>query len=213
MTRSYRAVDPPRLPALLAATLTHAAAAQGGPLRVAVDGADAAGPLALAGALVDPLRVRGHDAVVIDTRTFWRDASLRLEFGREDLESFTGWLDDAALRREVLDAVRAPGGPTGAATLLPALRDPVTNRSVRAVRREVSPTTVVLVAGALLLGRGLPFDLTVHLALTPGALARRTEGPWQWTLPAFERYQAQARPVEGADVVIRMDDPRHPAIG
>jgi hypothetical protein len=215
MRRTYRPIDPGQLPLLLAHTVMRTAAAQQrrAPLRVAVDGPDAAGPLTLAKSLVDPLRARGQDAVVIDARTFWRDASLRLEFGREDVESFAGWLDDGALRREVLDAVRTSPQSTGPATVLPALRDPQTNRSLRLPRRAVSPAGVVLVAGPLLLGRGLPFDMTIHLALTPGARARRTEAQWQWTLPAFDRYDDEVTPADVADVVLRMDDPRHPAIG
>ena len=215
MRRRFRPIDPQALPALLAGTLAHLASGQpgGGALRVAVDGADAAGPVSLAASLAGPLRMRGHDALVIDTRTFWRDASLRLEFGREDVDSFAGWLDEGALRREVLDAAVAVPAAAGAVTVLPALRDPSTNRSVRVARRTVTPATVLLVAGALLLGHDLPFDVTIHLALTPAARARRTDPQWQWTLPAFDRYDADVAPAETADVVIRMDDPRHPAIG
>src|SRR4051794_19241584 len=76
----------------------------GGYLRVAVDGASAAGPGDLADALVDPLRVRGRPAVRILADDFLRPASLRLEFGRNNPDAFyAGWLDEAGLRREVLD--------------------------------------------------------------------------------------------------------------
>jgi hypothetical protein len=30
-------------------------------------------------------------------------------------------------------------------------------------------------------------------------------------LPAYDRYDAQVRPAERADIVVRADDPRHPA--
>ena len=57
--------------------------------------------------------------------SFWRDASLRLEYGREDVESYRTWLDADALRREVLDAARERGEAAA------VLRDPDTNRSTR----------------------------------------------------------------------------------
>lgn len=49
----------------------------------------------------------------------------------------------------------------------------------------------------------------MHLRLSPGALARRTEEPW--TLPAFARYEDEVGPADSADLVVRADDPRHPA--
>jgi hypothetical protein len=71
---------------------------------------------------------------------------------------------------------------------------------------------VLLVDGALLLGRGLPFDLAVHARLSGPALRRRTPAEQAWTLPAYERYQREVGPERVADVVIRADDPRHPAV-
>ena len=70
----------------------------------------------------------------------------------------------------------------------------------------------MLLDGALLLGRGLPLDLVVHLTLSPGALARRTPDEDAWTLPAFARYEREVEPLRAADVVLKMDDPRHPAL-
>ncbi len=40
---------------------------------------------------------------------------------------------------------------------------------------DVPAGGVVVVSGALLLGAGLDFDLTVHLTQTPAALARQTD--------------------------------------
>jgi hypothetical protein len=65
--------------------------------------------------------------------------------------------------------------------------------------------------GPLLLRHWFPFDLSVHVRLTSGALRRRTPEAEQWTLPAFERYDDETDPAGTADVLIRADDPRHPA--
>jgi hypothetical protein len=176
-------------------------------LRVAVDGAEAADPDALAASLVDPLRVRGRRALHVPASGFLRPASLRFEQGRKNPESFyERWRDEEGLRREVLDRVEADG------RVLPSLWDPVGDRATRAGYVAVPAGGVVLVSGALLLGAGLPFDLTVHLWLSAGALARRTAPERRWTLPAYQRYEGEVSPGELADVVVRADDPHRPAV-
>lgn len=180
-----------------------------GRLRVAVDGPPAAAPDELAAALVDPLRARGRPVLHVRTEDFLRPASVRLEHGRTNPDSYyLGWLDELGLRREVLD----PAGPGGSGRLLPSLWDARIDRASRAPYVTLPPGGVVLVSGPLLLGGGLPFDVTVHLELSPAALARRTDPALRWTLPAFARYAAEVAPATFADVVLRVDDPRRPAL-
>jgi hypothetical protein len=199
---SWQPVAPAELPDRLADRL----AASPGLIRVAIDGPPAAGPGDLAAALIEPLRARGRPAVHVDARFFWRDASLRFEHGREDLESYPTWLDADALRREVLEPAATEQ------RYLPSLRDPTTNRSTRATAEPLSAEAVVLVSGALLLADGLPFDRVIHLALSPAARRRRTPADEAWTLPAYDDYDARVRPAEVADVAIKLDDVRHPAV-
>ncbi|MFC7530735.1 uridine kinase [Actinoplanes sp. GCM10030250] len=178
-------------------------------LRVAVDGAPAADPARLAAALVDPLRVRGRPAVHVDTRDFLRPASLRLEFGRTNPDTFyTGWFDEAGLIREVL----TPSGPGGSGRILLRLWNAAVDRSAREPYSELPENAIVLVSGPLLLGSGLPFDFTVHLELSTAALDRRTGPEDRWTLPAYRRYAGEVAPETFADVVVRVDDPARPAL-
>ncbi|EDX24071.1 conserved hypothetical protein, partial [Streptomyces sp. Mg1] len=93
----------------------------------------------------------------------------------------------------------------------PDLWDPVTDRATRSPYAELPPDGVLIVHGPLLLGHWFPFDLAVHVRLSPGALARRTEPADRWTLPAFARYETETAPADRADVLVRADDPRHPA--
>ncbi len=168
-----------------------------------------AGPGPLAAALVDGLRLRGRPAHAVPANGFLRSASLRLEQGRTNPDAFyTDWLDEAGLRREVLD----PAGPGGSGRILPSLWDPATDRASRAAYAPLEPAAVVLVTGGFLLGGSLAFDLTVHWVVSPGALARRTPPDWAWTLPAWVRYAEEVDPAGWADVVVRTDDPRHPAL-
>ena len=171
--------------------------------RVLVDGVGGDG---VADALVDglaaagrvPLRVRGAD--------YLRPAGERYEHGREDPDAFReSWLDRAALRREVLEAD---------GTWLPALWDAGRDRSARATRQPVPAQAVLLVDGLFLLGdptgERLPAELVVHVALSPGALARRGVPAWQ--LPAFAAYDEQVRPGQVCDVLVRAENPRRPAV-
>jgi hypothetical protein len=200
-------VSPDRLGPLLAELIV--ARRPDHPLRVAVDGPPPAAPDALADAVAGSVRLLGRPTLRLGSRWFLRPASVRLERGRTDPDAYyEAWLDVAALRREVLD----PLGPGGDRRYLPTRWDPDRDRATRAGYLVAAPDAVVLVDGTLLLGQGLPFDLTIHLRLSPAALARRAAAAERWTLPAFARYEAEVAPAEHADVVVRADDPRHPAV-
>jgi hypothetical protein len=204
-----RPVSPGALVEDLAARVVGHPAGQHGRVRVAVDGADGSRPGDLADALVDPLRRLGRDVVRVRAEDQWRPASLRYERGRTDPDSFyDDWLDAAGLVREVLE----PLGPGGSGDIRPVRWDAANDRASRQGYRPVPESGVVLLSGPLLLGRGLPFDLTVHLDLSPGALARRTPPDLAWTLPAYARYADEVDPTALADIVIRVDDPNHPAL-
>jgi len=178
-------------------------------LRVAVDGAPPAQPDELADALVPALRARGRPALHVPAGYFLRPASVRLERGRADPDAFyEDWLDVGGLTREVL----APLGPDGTGRVLPSLWDPVTDRATRAGYVSLPPGGVLLLSGGLLLGAGLPLDRAVHLGLPPPALDRRTEPAQRWTLPAYRRYAGEVMPTLAADIVVRVDDPAHPAV-
>ena len=196
-------VSPDRLVELLVGLIAASGAIGAAPrLRVAVDGPPAAAPASLADALVEPLRSRGRPVARVSADSFLRPASLRLEHGRTDADSYrSGWLDVSALQREVL----GPFGSRG--RFLPSLWDAARDRATRLAPRESPPGAVLIVDGTFLLDRRLAFDVTVHLHLNPDALARRTPADLRWTLPAFDGYDGA-----GADVVVALSDPAHPAV-
>jgi len=165
---------------------------------------DGVGAHLLADAVVEGLAASGRVSLRICARDFWRPAGQRLEHGHEDPDAFRDdWLDAQALRREVLDAVAS-------GSVLPALWDVDRDRSARAGRRPVPERAVLLVDGVFLLGLGLPAEVVVHLALSPAALTRR--GLPDWQLPAFTSYDAQVRPGNVCDVLVRAEDPVRPAV-
>jgi hypothetical protein len=172
-----------------------------GRVRVALDGPSPTRPGALAEGAAERLRAAGRAGVVVDADDFLRPASVRLELGREDPDELLDrWLDEAALRREVLDRTDR---------VLPRLWNARTDRAHRAAYVDLPDDGVVLVHGALLLGRGLPFDAAVHLRM--GAAARARTLP-AWQLPAYERYERERDPGSVADLLVLSDHPDRPAV-
>jgi hypothetical protein len=193
------------------ARVADAVAAEGASarVRVAVDGPPWAG-LDLVADLPSALVGRDWTAYVVDVRDFLRPASVRLERGRDDPDAFyEDWLDLAALGREVLE----PLAPGGSGRILPSLWDAERDRATRSDYVDVPPRGAVVVSGWFLLGAGLPFDLTVHVALSPAARRRRVPAAdAARELPAWERYDAEVQPAGWADLVVRADDPARPAL-
>jgi hypothetical protein len=178
-------------------------------LRLAVDGAIGLDPTGWAVAIVDAVRVGGRFAMHVSVRDYLLPASQRLEFGHDSPDAFyEGWRDESGIRREVLE----PAAPHGSGEVLPALWRTDIDRSARAHYVAVPAEGVVVVSGEFLLGSSLPFEYAMHLTCSPAALARRTSPEDAWTLPAYERYAAEVAPETFADLVVRLEDPRRPAI-
>ena len=202
----YRPLSRQRLADELATELS-ARHRQQHPLRVGLDAPACADLEPVLTLFADRLRAAGHPVAILPARLFYRDASLRWEHGKTDVESFySGWLDTAALQREVLLPLAADG------SYLPSLRDPESNRSTRAARLRLPPAGAAVVTGELLLGGGLDFDAVVHVSVSRQARRRQTPAELQWTLPAHDRYEVEVDPAGLADLVVRYDDPLHPAL-
>jgi hypothetical protein len=200
----------PVSPDLLVDEVTETIITRPGPTwtRVAVDGAPPTRPDAFADRLASALRLRGRAVRRVSASDFLRPASLRFEHGRTDPDARHDWLDVGGLTREVF----APLGPGGSGRVLPTLWNAETDRATRAEYVDLPAGGVLVLDGELLLGRGLPFDCSVHLWLSPAALRRRTPETDAWSLSAYERYHATARPLDTADFPVRVDDPAHPAL-
>jgi hypothetical protein len=174
-------------------------------VRLLVDGHPSTHPERLADALVAPFEAAGRPTARVRVSDFLRPRSLRLERGREDPDSLLdGWIDVSSLNREVLTRV------VEQQEYLPSLRDPETDRATRADYVRAAPGTVVLLDGALAIGRGLVVDISVHLALKPETLRRRTPSDEAWVLHAYERYTQEIE--RAPDLVVRVDHPDHPAL-
>ncbi|WP_028044913.1 uridine kinase [Cellulomonas sp. URHE0023] len=200
-------IEPVTRDALVERVVATVRAVGPGRVRVVVDGAPSTRPAALADALVDPLRTAGRAVARVHADDFLRPASVRWELGRHDPDAYLeDRLDLGALGREVLDRFAEEG------RYLPTLWDAVRDRATRAPYVQAPEGAVLVLDGSLLLGRWLEHDVAVHLTVRPSSLARLTPADDRWTLPAFARYEEEMLPTAVADLVVHVDDLRHPAL-
>ena len=171
------------------------------------DGPDELGTAELADRVAEAVRRRGRPVIRASTGRWWRPSALRLELGRHDVDMLlTGWVDSAALRRELIDPLVGGGRP-----YITELRNPETDRSVRQRPLLAAPGAVLLLDGAFLLAADLPLDGVVGLRVGASALERALSPDKAWWTAAFERYDQDYRPIERADVLLAYDHPGAPA--
>ncbi|WP_280255070.1 hypothetical protein [Nocardia wallacei] len=188
----------------LADLVTERALALPRPAVVAVDGADAADPVGFARTVAARLPALGRPSGVVALHDYVRPASLRLEYGRDETTYRTAWFDYPGLDREVLQALRRRH------RWLPALWDESSDRSARATVLPATPATVLFVAGPMLLGRGLDFDLTIELRLSEPALRRTTAPADAFTVDALLHHRRSTS--EEPDVLVNWDHRDRPAV-
>ncbi len=170
-----------------------------------IDGAPAADPGRLAELVAAALRASGRAAAVVHLGDYIRPASVRLEYGHADTESFrTMWFDYSALDREVIIAVHRSG------VWLPRLWDEQTDRSPRDRPRTAAADQVLIVAGPMLLGRGLSLAPTVRLEMSAAALRRATPAESAWTVDAIVEHADRGDDVP--DLIVRYEHADRPAI-
>jgi hypothetical protein len=170
---------------------------------------------------------------------WYDDGALRREVldplgARDSAGSVEAWAGPGEPRPPRSRSGSRAGGEAGRGapmTWLPALWDADRDRSVRADRVVAAPGTVLVVTGPYLLRWELAdaFDLVVHLDVSAAALARRlghqvagaAHGPADVDAQArtaarvagsWDRYVEETAPAERATYIVRLEDPRHPAL-
>ena len=195
------------------------------PVRVAIDGPDAAGRTTLADELAPALRVRGRTVIRASIDGFHRPRAERHR--RED--SAQGYYEDsfdhAALRQELLD----PLGPGGTRRYRRAVFD-FRLDAPQAAPSMIAPEDAVLIFdGVFLLRPELieSWDLTVVVAVSFDETLRRAldrdvalfgsreevERRYRSRyIPGQRLYLAAAHPHEAADLIVYNDDPARPLL-
>ncbi len=181
-----------------------------GRVRVGLDGFAETGVADIADQVAQVLTVRGRQVVRASTRWWWRAAALRLEFGRQDPDSLlTGWVDAAALNRELLE----PLADGAAGRFLDRLRDPDTDRSVRRPYLSASESAIVLLDGPFLGAADLRLDLRIAFEVSIGTLRRGLPEERSWWAPVYERYRRdEHQRRRQLDIIVAFDHPTRPAL-
>jgi uridine kinase len=196
------------------------------PVRVALDGPDAAGKTTLAQELVSPLQARGRPVIRASVDGFHNPARVRHARGATSPE---GYYRDSFNCRALVESLLAPLGPGGSRRYRTAVFDYRTDSEVSTPRRAAEENAVLLFDGVFLLRTELAgyWDFTVFVdASFETTLARAVRrdaalfGDAEEVRRRYERryipgqrlYFTECLPRERADVVVNNDDPQNPFI-
>lgn len=193
------------------------------PVRVAVDGAPAAGKTTLADELAVVLRAQGRDVIRASIDDFLFPRSRRYPRGEYSAEGcYFDTHDYHALNRVLLD----PLGPGGDRRFQPAVYD-------HGADTVLSPPVTTSPAGAVLIFDGVfllrpelidRWDLRVFVSaklektveravIRERRVSSRAEVERRWReryIPSQQLYFARVRPADHADIIVHNDDPRQP---
>jgi uridine kinase len=198
------------------------------PVRVAIDGVDAAGKTTLANELIQPIERRGRRVIRASVDSFHRPRAERLRQGSESPAGYyADSFDHAALRRVLL----VPLGPRGSRRYRRAVFDYRADAPVDAPTEEAAPDSILLLDGVFLLRPELDdcwdfrvfvdvdFAETLRRACERGservgtAAADAVRHRYQVRyIPGQQIYLASVRPRERADVVVENGDPAEPRL-
>jgi uridine kinase len=196
------------------------------PIRVAIDGVDAAGKTGLAEDLVAPIHARGRSVIRASLDGFHHPAHRRYQRGAASPE---GYYRDSFNYPALLESLLAPLGPGGSRWYRTAVFDFRTDSAVQVPLCLAESTAVLLFDGVFLLRPELrsywefmifveaAFEVTLvraqqrDLALF-GTVAEVTQRYEQRYIPGQRLYLEECRPKERATVVVENNDPWHPVL-
>jgi uridine kinase len=196
------------------------------PIRVAIDGVDAAGKTTLADEIALAISSFGRSVIRASIDGFHNPARIRRQRGALSPEGY--FLDSfnyAALRAALLD----PLGPGGSLEFRRAVFDFRIDQPVEAAVEHAAPDAVLLFDGVFLLRHELrecfEFSIFVHadFALTLARAELRDRGLFgtredirrrylERYIPGQRLYLSRAQPERRASVVVDNNDPLQPSI-
>jgi len=198
----------------------------GRPLRVAIDGPDAAGKTVLADEIAGALAGRGRPTIRASIDSFHRPRNERYRRGADSPEGYyEDSFDYALLRRVLLD----PLGPGGSRAYQVRAFDHRTDKPVHARVLQATKEDVLLFDGVFLLRPELvelwdyrifvsaDFEETLRRALVRDSplLGSAPEVERRYRrryIPGQKRYFAIAQPKEVADVIVENTNPFEPRL-
>jgi len=200
-------------------TLSH-------PVRVAIDGADAAGKTTLADSLASALSAKQREVIRISIDDFHLPRCIRYQQGSLSPE---GFYEDSFNYPALINDVLQPLGPHGSRQYRLAVFDLQADKPNAAPLRSASVNAILLMDGIFLLRPELmPYwDLTIHLVVDLatsaargiardadqiGDIALATARYHQRYIPGQMLYHRRANPLDKADILIDNSDLEVPEI-
>ena len=196
------------------------------PLRVAIDGPDAAGKTTLAQELIAPLQAYGRPVIRASIDGFHNPARLRHQRGSASPE---GYFYDSFNYSALIESLLAPLGPGGSRQYHSAVFDYRSDSEMHTATEVAEENVVLLFDGVFLLREELLayWDFTVFVEAGIQTTLRRAEqrdaallGSVEEVRDRYERryiagqrlYFARCRPRERAKVAIDNNDPLNPRV-
>lgn len=196
------------------------------PVRVAIDGLDAAGKTTLADALATAVAQFGRPVIRASVDGFHNPAAVRR---RRAPLSPQGYFYDSFNYAALLNSLLEPLGPHGSREFRRAVFDFRTDEAVDSPLERAAPNAVLLLDGVFLLRPELRahFDLSIFVRADFGVIVARAErrdldlfGSAREVrrryarryVPGQRLYLSSADPERWASIVIDNNDPEHPEI-
>jgi uridine kinase len=193
------------------------------PVRVAIDGVDAAGKTVFADELKPLLEVRGREVIRSSMDWFHNPLRLRYTRGRMDPE---GYYLDSFNYRVLLDYLLLPLGPGGSLVYTAKAFDYRLDQRLDEPFKKAGSDAVLLFDGVFLLRPELErlWDLKIYLDITFEESLRRgleraagnssevEELYMNRYIPGQKLYHIHSAPQRKADIVIDNNDPGNPRI-
>ena len=196
------------------------------PMRVAIDGPDAAGKTTLADELARELHALGKDVIRASIDDFHLPRKHRYRRGRLYAR---GYLEDSFDLDPLRTALLDPLGPDGDRRYRSAVFDFRRDRPVSLPAKVAPERVVLLVDGVFLLRRELraAWDVKIFVSVEPAETLRRALmrdvgllGPHteverayrERYLPGQRLYVSEHSPLEAADAVVFNDEPDRPVL-
>ena len=193
------------------------------PVRVAVDGVDAAGKTAFADDLESSLEERGREVIRSSLDWFHNPRKVRYARGRMDPE---GYYLDSFNYRVLLDYLLIPLGPSGSLVYTDKAFDYRLDQRADVPFKKASSNAILLFDGIFLFRPELErlWDLKIYLDITfeeslrrglereAGKNSNAEDLYMNRYIPGQKLYHIHSAPQRKADIVIDNNDPHNPKI-
>ena len=196
------------------------------PIRVAIDGLDAAGKTTLADELIMPLQAHNRPVIRASIDGFHNPSRIRHNLGSTSPE---GYYQHSFNYQAVIESLLIPLGPGGSGRYHHAIFDYRTDSEVEIPCQRAKANAVLLFDGVFLLRPELLqyWDFTIFVevtfetilaraeqrdALLFGSVERARKRYEQRYIPGQKLYLAKSRPKERAKVVIDNNNPQNPEV-